>query len=93
LIQGTFLEMFLWRYIDSLSRSIGYEIKWKDMEAAAEAALTAAQERCTTLLVQSVANSARFPSSPMAPGPCTAAIAIRSIDLPGHPEDTKSKPI
>jgi hypothetical protein len=59
------------------------------MEAAAEAALTAAQERCTTLLVQSVANSARFPLSPMARDPCTAVIATRSIDLPSHPEDTK----
>jgi len=68
---------------------MGYEIKWKDMEAAAEAATTAAQERCTTLPVQSVANSARSPSSPMARGPCTAAIATRSTGQPGHPEDTK----
>lgn len=60
------------------------------MEAAAEAATTAAQERCTTLLVQSVANSARFLLSPMARGPCTAAIATRSIGQPGLPEDTET---
>jgi len=61
------------------------------MEAEIEAASAAAQERCTTLPVQNAARHAKFPSSLMDPGPCTAAIATRSISLPvhpGRPEDT-----
>ncbi len=65
------------------------------MEAAAEAALAAAPERCTMPPAQSAERHVKFPSSPMDPGPCTAAIATRSTSLqdqpvpPGHPEDTK----
>ena len=58
------------------------EFKWKDMEAAAEAATTAAQERCTMPPAQSAERRVKFPSSPMAPGRCTAAIATRSTSLP-----------
>jgi hypothetical protein len=65
------------------------EYKWKDMEAAAEAATTAAPERCTMPPAQSAERHVKFPSSPMAPGRCTAVIAIRSTSLPGHPEDTE----
>ena len=70
------------------------ELKWKDMEAATGAALAAARERCTMPPAQSAERHVKFPSSPMAPGRCTAAIATRSISLPdqpvhpGHPEDT-----
>jgi hypothetical protein len=70
------------------------ELKWKDMEAAAEAALAAAPERCTMPPAQSAERHVKFPSSPMDPGRCIAAIATRSISLqdrvhPGHPEDTE----
>jgi len=58
------------------------------MEAAAEAALAAAPERCTMPPAQSAERHVKFPSNPMAPGRCTAAIATRSISLPGRPEDT-----
>jgi len=58
------------------------------MEAAAEAALAAAQERCTMPPAQSAERHVKFPSSPMDPGRCTAAIATRSISLPDRPEDT-----
>ena len=64
------------------------EFKWKDMEAAAGAATTAARERCTMPPAQSAERRVKFPSSPMAPGRCTAVIATRSTSLPGHPEDT-----
>jgi hypothetical protein len=64
------------------------ELRWKDMEAATEAALTAAQERCTMPPALSAERHVKFPSSPMAPGRCTAAIATRSISLPDRPEDT-----
>jgi len=67
------------------------EFKWKDMKAEIEAASAAARERCTTSPVQNAARHARFPSSPMGPGRCTAAIATRSISQPvhpGRPEDT-----
>ena len=61
------------------------------MEAAvaAEAATAAVQERCTMQPVQIVESRLRFPSSQMEQGPFTAASAIRSISLQGHPEDTK----
>ena len=65
------------------------EFKWKDMEAAAEAATTAAQERCTMPLAQSAERHVKFPSSPMAPGPCTAEIATRSISQLDLTEDTE----
>jgi len=64
------------------------ELKWKDMEATEEAALAAARERCTMPPALSAERHVKFPSSPMAPGRCTAAIATRSISLPEHPEDT-----
>jgi hypothetical protein len=64
------------------------ELKWRDTEAAAGAALAAARERCTMPPAQSAERHVKFPSSPMAPGQCTAAIAIRSTSLLGHPEDT-----
>ena len=66
------------------------ELTWKDMEAEAEAgaALAAARERCTMPHALSAERHVKFPSSPMAPGRCTAAIATRSISLPDHPEDT-----
>jgi hypothetical protein len=64
------------------------EIKWKDTEAATEAALTADQERCTMPPAQSAERHVKFPSSPMAPGQCTAASATRSTGQPDHPEDT-----
>ena len=64
------------------------ELKWKDMEAATEAALAAAQERCTMPPAQSAEKHVKFPSSPMAPGRSTAAIATRSTSQPDHPEDT-----
>jgi hypothetical protein len=64
------------------------ELKWKDMEAAAGAALTAAQERCTMPHALSAERHVKFPSSPMDPGRFIAAIATRSISQPGHPEDT-----
>ena len=69
------------------------ESKWRDTEAETAAATTAAQERCTMPLAQSAERHVKFPSSPMAPGPCTAAIAIRSTSQPAHPgrpEDTNS---
>lgn len=69
------------------------ELIWINMEAATEAALEAAQERCTMPPAQSAERHVKFPSSPMDLGPCIAAIATRSISLqdqdPGHPEDTK----
>jgi len=61
------------------------------MEAEIEAASAAAQERCTTQPALSAERHARFLSSLMDPGPCTAAIATRSISQPvhpGRPEDT-----
>jgi hypothetical protein len=58
------------------------------MEAAAGAALAAARERCTMPPAQSAERRVKFPSSPMDPGRCTAAIATRSTSLPDHPEDT-----
>ncbi|MDQ1261539.1 MAG: hypothetical protein QG575_720 [Euryarchaeota archaeon] len=64
------------------------ELTWKDMEAATGAALAAAQERCTMPPALSAERHVKFPSSPMAPGRSTAAIATRSISLPDHPEDT-----
>ena len=64
------------------------ELKWINTEAATEAALTADQERCTMPHAQSAVRHVKFPSSPMALGRCTAAIAIRSIGQPDHPEDT-----
>jgi hypothetical protein len=66
------------------------ELKWKDMEAEAEvgAALAAAQERCTMPPAQSAERRVKFPSSPMGPGRCTAAIATRSTSPPGLLEDT-----
>ena len=64
------------------------ELTWKDMEAEAGAALAAAQERCTMPPAQSAERHVKFPSSPMAPGRCTAAIATRSTSLPDRPEDT-----
>lgn len=64
------------------------ELKWKDTEAAIEAALTADQERCTMLPALSAERHVKFPSSPMVPGRCTAAIATRSTGQPDHPEDT-----
>jgi len=64
------------------------ELKWKDMEAATGAALAAAPERCTMPPAQSAERHVKFPSSPMAPGQCTAAIATRSISLPDRQEDT-----
>ena len=69
------------------------ELKWRDTEAETEAATTAAQERCTTPPAPSAERHVKFPSSPMAPGPCTAAIATRSTSQPAHPgrpEDTNS---
>ena len=63
------------------------------MEAAAGAALAAAQERCTMPPAQSAERHVKFPSSPMAPGLYIAAIAIRSISQLGRPEDTNSKVI
>ena len=65
------------------------EFKWKDMEAEAEAATTAARERCTTPPAQSAERHVRFPSSPMAQGRYIAATATRSISQPDHPEDTE----
>jgi len=68
------------------------EFKWRDTEAETEAATTAAQERCTTQPALSAERHVKFPSSPMDPGPCTAAIATRSISQPvhpGRPEDTE----
>jgi len=56
----------------------------------AEAASTEAQERCTMWSVQIVASSARFPSSLMAPGQCTARSATRSTGLPGRPGAIKT---
>jgi len=44
---------------------------------------------------QSAERHVKFPSSPMDPDPCIAAIATRSTSLqdppvpPGHPEDTE----
>lgn len=64
------------------------ELIWKDMEAETEVALAAAPERCTMPPAQSAERHVKFPSSPMAPGRCTAAIATRSISLPDRPEDT-----
>jgi len=64
------------------------ELKWKDMEAATGAALAAARERCTMPPALSAERHVKFPSSPMAPGRCTAAIATRSTSLLDHPEDT-----
>jgi len=64
------------------------ELKWRDTEAAAGAALAAAQERCTMPPAQSAERRVKFPSSPMAPGRCTAVIATRSTSLPDRPEDT-----
>jgi len=63
------------------------------MEAAAEAALAAAPERCTMPPAQSAERHVKFPSSQMDQGPYIAAIATRSTSLqdpvpPGHPEDT-----
>ena len=64
------------------------------MEAAAEAALAAAPEKCTMPRAQSAERHVKFPSSPMDLGPYIAAIATRSISLQdppvhqGHPEDT-----
>ena len=69
------------------------ELKWRDTEAETVAATIAAQERCTMPLAQSAERHVKFPSSPMAPGPCTAAIATRSTSQPAHPgrpEDTNS---
>ena len=69
------------------------EFKWRDTEAETEAATTAAQERCTMPPAQSAERRVKFPSSPMAPGRCTAAIATRSTSQPvhpGRPEDTES---
>jgi len=54
---------------------------------------TEAPEKCTMRPAQSAERHVRFPSSPMAPGRYIAAIAIRSISQPGHPEDTNSKMI
>ena len=68
------------------------EFKWRDTEAEIAAAITAAQERCTMPLAQSAERHVKFPSSPMAPGRCTAAIATRSTSQPAHPgrpEDTE----
>jgi hypothetical protein len=64
------------------------ELIWINMEAAIEAALEAAQERCTMPPALSAERHVKFPSSPMAPGRSTAAIATRSIGQPDHPEDT-----
>ncbi len=64
------------------------ELKWKDMEAATEAALAADQERCTMPPALSAERHVKFPSSPMAQGRFTAAIATRSTGQPDHPEDT-----
>ncbi len=64
------------------------ESKWRDTEAETVAATIAAQERCTMPLAQSAERHVKFPSSPMAPGPCTVATAIRSISQLDLPEDT-----
>jgi hypothetical protein len=58
------------------------------MEAAEEAALVAAPERCTMLPVQNAARHARSPSNLMGRDQCTVAIATRSTDRLGRPEDT-----
>jgi|GEM_PF-4111929 len=58
------------------------------MEATAEAATIAAPERCMMLPVQNAGKHAKYPSNPMAQGQYIAAIATRSIDRLGRPEDT-----
>jgi hypothetical protein len=92
-MQGTFCEMFLWhKSIHWIDKTVS-ELKWKDTEAAAEAATAAAPERCTMPPAQSAERHVKFPSSLMDPGPYIAANATRSISqqdpAPGHREDTK----
>ena len=64
------------------------EFKWKDMEAEAEAATTAALERCTTPPAQS-GKTCQVPFKPDGSRPYIAATATRSISQPDHPEDTE----